>query len=116
MRRAGVADGGGSMKSEDLISRQAAIDALENLRINSIDVEHGLTLLKGISAALDAIEQLPSVDAAPVKHGYWICHRDELDGDTAECSECHAEGMLYGDYCVNCGAIMDAVPPRLKNG
>lgn len=104
---------------DDLISRQAVIEKLRKLEFSQHVLiggrEREVRLIRAENAR-DAIKALASVDAAPVKHGYWICHRDELDGDTAECSVCHAEGMLYGDYCVNCGAIMDAVPPRLKNG
>lgn len=53
------------------------------------------------------IKNAPTVDAVPVRRGKWIYHRDEFDGDTAECSVCHVEGMLYGNYCPNCGAKMD---------
>ena len=52
------------------------------------------------------IDVAPTVDAVPVRRGKWIYHRDEFDGDTAECSVCHVEGMLYGNYCPNCGAKM----------
>ena len=51
-------------------------------------------------------------DVAPVRHGRWIYHHDDLfPGDaTQECSCCHEEEYLtlYNEnYCPNCGAKMD---------
>lgn len=51
-------------------------------------------------------EDIPSVQPER-KKGHWIYHRDEFDGETVECSVCHAEGMLHGNYCPHCGAKMD---------
>lgn len=51
--------------------------------------------------------ELPDDDVAPVKHGVWIMHTDELLGLTYECSACHIETMCNGNYCPNCGAKMD---------
>lgn len=50
--------------------------------------------------------ELPAADVAPVMHGRWIMHADEL-GLTCECSVCHIETMCDGNYCPNCGARMD---------
>ena len=46
------------------------------------------------------INQFPSADVAPVRHGHWIYHPDDLFPyeSTQECS-----------YCPNCGAKMDEV-------
>lgn len=55
---------------------------------------------------LGEIDGAPTVDAEPVRHGHLIMHDDEVLGLTAECSECHIRGMLYGNFCVNCGADM----------
>ena len=61
------------------------------------------------------IENAPTVDAAPVRHGSWKTCKD----GTLDCSVCHCiapyEGNNYGDvlytpeydYCPNCGARMD---------
>lgn len=51
------------------------------------------------------IEQFPAADVAPVVHGRWIMHDDEL-GLTCECSSCHIETIGDGNYCPNCGARM----------
>ena len=78
-------------------------------------------------ALYSAIYNAPTVDAAPVVHGYW--HIDDYDSGEPDgyaafievhCSECGYElgaesgqyGWAYGDpfplkYCPNCGAKMD---------
>ena len=53
----------------------------------------------------DAVENSPTVDAEPVRHGRWI--------DTGSGQECSVCGEIqYGydsfrNYCANCGAKMD---------
>ena len=59
----------------------------------------------------ERMKQIPAADVAPVVHGHWIEIDDEF-GLTYECSECHIEGVLYGDYCPNCGAKMEETNER----
>ena len=49
-----------------------------------------------------AVEDAPTIEAEPIKHGYWI--------DGAICSVCGelATG-IEERYCENCGARMDEV-------
>lgn len=61
------------------------------------------------------IENAPTVDAEPVRHGRWIDHGDYITTaygslDIKVCSNCNAEVTLdgYDYYCPNCGALMDA--------
>lgn len=86
-------------QDDDLISRQAVIDACEQ----SI----------GILEAVDRIMDLPSVEQEP-KTGNWI-EKDGFDGDVYyDCSECGEswttiEGTPWDnkwDYCPSCGARM----------
>lgn len=78
---------------DELISRQAAIDAVE--------YRHGID-------ASEALERLPTIDAEPVRHGRWI------GGELGECSVCGHVGCASDIwtgcddfYCPNCGAKMD---------
>ena len=55
------------------------------------------------------IEDAPTVDAEPVRHGKWI---DWLGkGNEWECSECkcsiESHGSIAYEYCPMCGARMD---------
>lgn len=113
----------------ELIDREAAIDAIvsvtaffdadyiKNLCQNPANSEDWLG---GVCDAINAIEDVTAVDAAPVAHGYWRI--DEYDFFT--CSACggsyyngadstnQARHMLEQgetfNFCPNCGARMDA--------
>ena len=80
----------------DLIKRN---DALEAIKIAELGQEY------------DEVENVPSVDAVPVRHGYNV--RDDYPS-LFECSICGWEDYdtYTGDtatynYCPNCGARMD---------
>jgi hypothetical protein len=57
-----------------------------------------------------AIENAPTIDAEPVRHGRWN-YADVrksfgvLHG--VKCSECGVEGVSSYNYCPSCGAKMD---------
>lgn len=67
------------------------------------------------------IDDMPTIEAEPVKHGRWIDGkvRHIKNGELRnmrECSECGALYFVYDEYnskedkpkyCPNCGAIMD---------
>lgn len=57
------------------------------------------------------IENAPTVDAEPVRHGHWQQLWEDKDQIQARCSCC---GMVFwigkgrdGNYCPHCGAKMD---------
>lgn len=106
----------------DLIDRQAAIDALIGItmfktkhelmqRVNaSVQDEQGW--LGAVAECLDEIEDLPS--AQPVGHGKWI-YGNDFHWYTTSCNKCgyqrrtdiKADGWNQWRYCPNCGAKMD---------
>lgn len=58
------------------------------------------------NAVLDSIDEQPTVDAEPVRHGRW----KNTHIGTIECSECGHGYNLVGMfvlYCPHCGAKMD---------
>ena len=96
-----------------MANKQDIIDALneeynETLVWDAED-DWNLGVREGIRTAINCINCLwdQHEDVAPVVHGHLIFHKDELDGMIAECSVCHVQGMLYGNYCVHCGAKLD---------
>ena len=103
---------------DDLISRAAAIDAMERAAYWN-DAER-------------KIREIPAVDAVPVVHGRWLYkerHRksyrqytgfddmgdvhtitvmEEYEGKEPYCSECGAQAAeSFMNYCPKCGARMD---------
>ena len=63
----------------------------------------------GWNAAIEIIENAPTIDAVPVVHGRW----EKADNLKPKCSVC-GKFRLYAwpdykicDYCPNCGAKMD---------
>ena len=57
---------------------------------------------------IDALENIPSADVAPVVHGVWVCVNkiDPISG--YRCSKCRRRvGFDLTPYCPNCGAKMD---------
>ena len=79
----------------DLISREAAKEAVKYIPWYDW------------SAVGRTLDELPSVDAAPVVHGRWIDNgipESMLSG----CSVCGFScGAYTFNYCPNCGAKMD---------
>ena len=54
------------------------------------------------------LNQFPSADVEPVKHGRWVCGDYYDVGDV--CSECDWDSQMVCPsyrYCPNCGAKMD---------
>lgn len=93
---------------DDLISRQAAIDAICE---HGVDLERrGITVLAVVNhkqVTVDLLEELPSAE----RHGRW----EHLGGDEWFCTACGhvitTEGSWerpWQKYCEECGARMEA--------
>lgn len=61
------------------------------------------------------LEEAPTIDAEPVKHGHWILTNKPniYGGTTIKCSVCGYEGVIAHiedhHYCWVCGAKMEGV-------
>ena len=96
----------------DLISRQAAIDALDEIESEVAD-GYGYQYEKWRKYFCG----LPSAQPEPVKHAHWIPDERETGegSNTYKCSACGEIQMLIEGtpnengwkYCPNCGARMD---------
>lgn len=89
----------------EYIEREAVKEAIGFVKLHC--VAYG-----GNKSLLDVINEIPAADVAPVVHGHWIYHPDDLfpNDATQECSCCHQEEYLtlYNEnYCPNGGAKMD---------
>lgn len=90
------------------------IDADESLkRINDIfprrtesDYQKGIAV--GMAMAKVAINEQPTIDAEPVRHGHWIERYGVFDGTYYKCSVCNYNcSRTKENYCSDCGAKMD---------
>lgn len=67
-----------------------------------------------VSDTIAFIDELPTIETEPVKHGRWIKHRiydpkSILHGAVKDttCSVCGKSTPYNTEYCQNCGARMD---------
>ena len=90
---------------DDLISRQAAIDAVKKYR-NGSDMPD--MWYDGMSCALRCLYKLPS--AQPERErGRWVPNIYPDVGDGYRCSQCGAYHVVPYKFCHNCGADMREV-------
>ena len=105
--------------TDDLISRQKAIDALETIGYDFSDSELSEVELEEVCGAvgdvrrdmIDRIKQLPSEQPERIK-GRWISADAIFGGEPFYCSECGENtrdtvmGKPRWNFCPNCGADM----------
>ena len=64
---------------------------------------------EGVDAVdVSDIDNAPTIEAEPVRHGYWMCGDYYDIGDV--CSECDWDSGMVNPtlrYCPNCGAKLD---------
>ena len=88
------------------VELKTAIDAVNDVYYDTPDINLSADKLEA------ALRGIPSVDVAPVAHGYFV-HDGSLFScgvDWWHCSNCGrlASGVeIRFDYCPSCGAIMD---------
>lgn len=88
-----------------LIDADAAIEKLrEYITEMESDVYYGSNLGIPEDYICEAIEDVPTIDAEPVRHGEWIYG----ENDIPHCSECGKEPKEISQYCPHCGANMGA--------
>lgn len=87
----------------DLISRQDAIKAIEELQ----DCYNGFSDSYDKACIIGVLEEIPAAPVREVKRGRWIDNKNR----TWSCSLCHSwipdEQHYYANYCLHCGAEME---------
>lgn len=96
---------------DDYISREAVLSKCQQIWSNADETtEIGVAIINIVDELADFIENIPSADVQPVKHGRWIVSDTQRHVEvTYECSECQHE--VVGEYektpfCGRCGARM----------
>lgn len=97
----------------DLISREAAVKALMEQADRTKDAKSDVRVSVFFESAACTIQQMPVVDAEPVRHGHWINRGyvcGEYKWECSVCGESEWRGSTIGlYYCPNCGAKMEGV-------
>ena len=88
---------------DDLISRQAAIQAVMDLP----DCPNGYSDTYDKACIIGLLEEAPSAE----RHGKWLNGYGFAGNyfDCFVCNQCKKESMAKTNYCPNCGARMDEV-------
>lgn len=75
-------------------------------KVCTTDDLYGMGIAAGISRAMMAMDNAPTIEAEPVRRGRWIKRPDERI-----CPFCNDRHSYFGgkekNYCPNCGAKMD---------
>lgn len=104
----------------DYISRQAAIEAIEELQLPIMRSESNYMqfMFAGLSNARAEIANLPPADVKPVVRGEWLYTEDVHGQDGFMCNQCghtimwdykeplHIAEKRLPNFCPNCGADM----------
>lgn len=97
--------------NNDLISRNTLIADIKRVYCTGCNSYDGVRCRAcGTGDALDMVEDAPTVDAEPVRHGRWgeyefFSLSPSLNG--YPCSNCGQHEDRKTCYCPNCGAMMD---------
>lgn len=93
--------------SDDLISRQSAIDEWKN---DFKGYVNALNMPKDdYNGVMEYINELPSIDTEERKKATWVVdHECTFLLFPVYCSNCHRHGKPTDNYCPNCGSRMDA--------
>ena len=77
--------------------------------------EEFFAYISGMDYVLGLLDEAPTIDAVPVRHGKWVNPHWRNSTSCANCSECGFEAQhreyhgvqKYYKLCPNCGAKMD---------
>lgn len=99
---------------DELISRERALEALEEAKLNIKGFRLGKTILSEYSKQvregyIDIVRNIPATEAEPIRYGRWIVVGKTKKGSIIrKCSYCNTEkaGRPKSAYCPDCGAKM----------
>jgi len=85
------------------MSRYVDIEPLDVVGTKGVNKDY----VDGMAYVLDLLDNLPTADVAPVRHGYWTEDLTNPYGIRYICSECGVGRQFKSNYCPNCGVRMD---------
>ena len=91
------------IKRED--AQRALVHTLKDAEIDTACNEQDW-YCQGLMDAGVAIDNVPSADVEPVRHGHWVADLTNPYRKHYVCSECGVGQLFISNYCPNCGAKM----------
>lgn len=92
----------------NLIDRDATKNHIKRRMCNNCEYYGAICNACDVQDALDAIDDMATIDAAPVVHGEWV---NVVGGffEMGRCSVCGGQWPTAGglNFCPNCGAKME---------
>ncbi len=103
------------MRLIDADALKKRIGVVVNSMIEGDETETELKFFRMIDYVLESsVDETPTIEAEPVRHGRWICRSESKSFSDYSCSECDAAVMTNAvykidnfHYCHSCGARMD---------
>lgn len=86
----------------------ACVQAAQGTRRKGKSIHYGIAI--GMNFVRNVINEQPTIEAEPVRHGRWIDGMPYTGSHWKVCSKCHksADHPAGGhEYCGHCGAKMD---------
>lgn len=98
------------MRLIDADELKAKVEAMVEHKIQESDYDYGRNQILDYVADI-LIEDAPTIEAEPVKHGEWKYYHYKDINDVyvgvCECTVCKQREYSEHKYCPNCGAKMD---------
>lgn len=89
-----------------IIDADALLDAMEEeIHFTAINASEQARVNNLFCDITDVINESPTIDAEPVRHGKWIPWKYH---NGFRCDKCNEPVDNKHNYCPNCGAKMDA--------
>lgn len=92
-----------------LIDANELRDKLQNLSYDDWNQGVSTSWAEAYSKIADMINDIPTINAEPIKIGHWIYIKGSNGKDYRKCSECLHTQEITGllNYCPVCGARME---------
>lgn len=92
-----------------LIDANELRDRLQNLSYDDWNQGVSTSWAEAYSKIADMVDEMPTINAEPIKIGYWIYIKGSNGKDYRKCSECLHTQEITGllNYCPVCGARME---------
>lgn len=97
---------------EDLKNMLARVMYESDLDFDHSHAKIWTATITGIQHSIKRLDNAPTIDAVPVKHGRWIMENIREKSYLRMCTVCRKIAYFCGEgcsyiYCPNCGAKMD---------